>query len=63
MFEIFKSWKFENYNPHIKYLIKNSIYLENIPFVNIEEVLKWKRIRNLEKDRKDIKLIESYLNQ
>ncbi|MCL4392674.1 hypothetical protein M1145_00830 [Patescibacteria group bacterium] len=63
IFEVFKSWKFGDYSPHTKYLIKNSIYLEEIPFVNIEEVLKWKKIRNSEKDRKDIKLIKSYLNK
>ncbi len=63
IFEIFKSWEFERYNPKIKDLIQDSIYIEDIPFVNIEEVLKWKKIRDLEKDKRDTKLIESYLNR
>lgn len=61
IFEIFKSWNFKNYHPSINKLIKNSIYIEDIPFVNIQEVLKWKRIRSLNKDKIDVKLIMEYL--
>ena len=62
IFEIYKSWNFKNYNPSISELIRNSIYIENIPFVNIQEVLNWKRVRFLDKDKTDIKLIMNYLD-
>jgi len=42
-------------------LIDTADVFEGIRFVKLEHVLRWKKARNEEKDRKDIKLIEEYL--
>lgn len=45
----------------IKKLIKEAEIIGGLAFVNLKEVLKWKRIRGKEKDKKDIEIIENYL--
>ncbi len=44
-------------------LIENAEIIDGLAFVRLEEVLKWKKSRNKEKDQKDIELIENYLKQ
>lgn len=41
-------------------LINEAEIIDDLPFVRLEEVLKWKKIYNREKDIRDIELIESY---
>lgn len=41
-------------------LIANSDMIEGIPFVKLEELLKWKEVCRREKDIADIKLIQDY---
>lgn len=59
--EVFKDWKpwFNDINS----LINSADIIDNLPFVRLEYVLKWKKIRNMEKDKKDIQLIESFLTK
>lgn len=47
----------------IKNLIAEAEIIDGLPFVKLEEVLRWKRINNREKDQKDIELIENYLKK
>jgi hypothetical protein len=47
----------------IEKLINEAEIINDLPFVKLEKVLKWKKIHNREKDQKDIELIEEYLNK
>ncbi len=47
------------YNPTTEYLIKNAEIIDGVPFVKLEEIIKWKSIYGREKDLKDIELIYS----
>jgi hypothetical protein len=42
-------------------LIEEAEIIDGLPFVKLEEVLKWKKLFNREKDQKDIKIIEEFL--
>ena len=57
--EIFRDWKPGDWN--IKELIDKAEKIEGVPFVRIENVLKWKQLMNREKDIKDIETIKNYL--
>jgi len=50
-----------NYNPDEKILINSSFLVEGVPFVQLEEIIKFKKEIGSEKDLLDIKLIEEYL--
>ena len=57
--EFYKDWRPGEWN--IAKLIQESEIINGLPFVKLDEVLKWKKISNREKDKKDILLIEKYL--
>jgi len=59
--ELYKNWAPGDWD--VKKLIKEAEIIDGFPFVRLEEVLKWKRLKKREKDIKDIKLIEDYLNK
>lgn len=59
--EIYHSW-FPKDAWDIDYLIDNAEIVDGVRYVRLEEVLKYKKIRNSIKDALDIKLIEEYLN-
>ena len=61
--EIVDNWKYGEYNPDPLEIISNAEIIHGIPFVRLEEVLKWKRVFGREKDKKDIKLIEEFLKR
>jgi len=42
-------------------LIKNAAIIDGVPYVQLEELLKWKKASGREKDLKDIVLIEEFL--
>jgi len=46
----------------INKLIKESEIIDGLPFVRLKEVLKWKKISNRDKDKKDIEILEKYDN-
>jgi hypothetical protein len=47
----------------IEQLIEDADIIENLPFVRLVEVLKWKRLAKREKDLKDIEIIEDYFKK
>jgi len=57
--EIYKNWHLADWD--INKLIQEAEIIDGFPFVRLKEVLKWKKLRNREKDIEDIKLIEGYL--
>jgi len=54
------SW--EDYKTTTKELIETALVVDGINFMNLEEVIKFKKALGREKDFKDIELIEEYLN-
>ncbi|MBU4284949.1 hypothetical protein KKF60_00065 [Patescibacteria group bacterium] len=59
--EFYKNWHPGDWD--INKLIQEAEIIDDLPFVKLEEVLKWKKLYNREKDKKDIELIENYLSQ
>ena len=59
--ELYKDWKPGRWN--VKRLILQSEIIEGLPFVNLSEVLRWKKAYNRRKDQKDIQLILAYLKK
>ena len=57
--EVYDRWQF---GEDVNQLIDSADIIEGIRFVKLEHVLEWKKKRMKEKDIKDIKLIEKYLN-
>jgi len=59
--EIFSDW-----NPwfsDVNLLIDSADIINNIKYVKLEYVIKWKKMFNREKDKRDIELIEEYLKK
>jgi hypothetical protein len=50
-----------DFNPTTKELIERADVIEGVPFINLEDMLRFKRAYNREKDSKDIKITETYL--
>lgn len=62
-FEAHKSWELSSYNPSLKQLMSKANYIEGIPFASLEDVKKWKLASGRPKDIRDVKLIDSYLQE
>lgn len=60
-FEVSKTWVFGSYNPSFQELLETADIIDNIPFVNLHEVKKWKQTYARPKDLDDVKLIDDYL--
>lgn len=61
--ELFKDFRCGKYCPDPKQMIDNPTIIEDIPFLPLEELAKFKKELGREKDLKDLELIEEYLNQ
>lgn len=61
IYEIYLDVNCGNFNPTFSELNDRAEHIEGIPFCNLKDVLRFKREYNREKDRKDIELIERYL--
>lgn len=59
--EIFYDWK--PWFTNTKDLFQETEIIDNKPFLTLNKVLEFKRLRNKEKDRKDIALIEEFLKK
>ncbi len=59
--EILPDYSWGDYKADTNELIKSAQIIDGVPFVNLEELLKWKKAANRDKDKKDIKLIEEFL--
>ena len=55
------SWK-NTYRAVTKDLIANADIIDDIPYVQLEELVKWKKACAREKDLMDVELIENYLH-
>ncbi|HUO50057.1 MAG TPA: hypothetical protein VMU25_00580 [Candidatus Paceibacterota bacterium] len=56
--EIFKTWAPDSWD--IEGLIRDAEMFDGVPFVKLDAVIEWKTLRNEQKDKEDIALIESY---
>ncbi len=59
--EIGTKLEWENYSTGTEEAIKTAMIINEVPFLNLEETIKFKKAMGREKDFKDIKLIENYL--
>jgi hypothetical protein len=60
--EIGTNCNYGNYQVSTQKLIKTATIISGVPLANLNEIIKFKLEINRNKDRKDIKLIEQYLN-
>jgi len=63
VYEIIPQLNWENYNTTTEEAISSAIIIEDIPFMNLNELIKFKTALGREKDFKDIELIKEYLNK
>lgn len=59
--EAFSHIKWKNYRVENDELFKNAEIIEGVPFMELNEYLRYKRCLPREKDKRDVKLIEAYL--
>ena len=58
---MYDSWAPDSWD--IAQMIQEAEVIDGVPFVKLETVLEWKKIRNSEKDKEDIKLLEKKLGR
>jgi 8-oxo-dGTP diphosphatase len=63
VYEIIPQLNWENYNTTTEEAISSAIIIDDIPFMNLNELIKFKTAMGREKDFKDIELIKEYLNK
>lgn len=61
VFEVDRVLWCKDYQPDTNDLIKNSEVINGIPFLQLSELIKFKKTLSREKDLKDIELINEYL--
>lgn len=54
------SW-YGKYYKGTEELIREAVIIDGVPYVQLEELVTWKKAANREKDQKDVKLIEEFL--
>ncbi len=59
--EAFSNIKWKNYQVENEELFKNAEIIDGVPFMQLREYLRYKRLLPREKDKKDVKLLEEYL--
>jgi hypothetical protein len=59
--EIFKNWAPGEWN--VEELIKNADAIGGLPFVRLQDVMRWKKMMGREKDSADIVLMENFLKK
>lgn len=57
---MFSRLSWEDYQTTREEAIETAEYIQGIPFLNIKETIKFKKALNREKDKRDIKILESY---
>ena len=60
-FEVSINFHYGNYKTSTQKLIKTATVIRGVPFANLKETIALKKELNRDKDIKDIKLIEKYL--
>jgi hypothetical protein len=61
--EAFSHIKWKNYRVENDELFKNAEIIDGVPFMELNEYLRYKRCLPREKDKKDVKLMEKYLSR
>jgi len=59
--ELWKKWRAGDWN--IENLIKEAEMIDGLPFVRLEEMIKWKKMNGREKDLRDAETAEKYLRE
>lgn len=54
---------FQNAEPTLEELKRGQIIVDGVPFISLDQVIELKQKRGLDKDIRDIDLIETYLKQ
>lgn len=62
-FEMFSELAWEDYQTTRGEAIASARYIDGVPFLNIEETIKFKQALGREKDYQDIKLLKQYHSQ
>ena len=62
VYEIIPQLNWEKYNTNTEEAISSALIIEDIPFMNLFELIKFKTALGREKDFMDIKLINEYLD-
>lgn len=44
-------------------IIQKAVIIDGVPYAPLEELLKWKKAANREKDQKDVELIEKFMSE
>jgi hypothetical protein len=61
VFEIIPQLDWVDYKTTTEEAIESALFIEGVPFMNLEELVKFKTALDREKDFKDIELIKNYL--
>jgi hypothetical protein len=59
-YEIAANINYNEYQTPTWHLIKTANIIKGIPFINLREIIKFKKEMNRDKDKEDIKLIKNY---
>ncbi len=59
-FDIIPQLNWEKYTTTVEEAISSALFIEGIPFMNLNELIKFKTALGREKDFKDIELIKNY---
>ena len=60
-YEVMVNFNYGKYHASTRHLIKSANIIKGVPFVNLKEIIKFKKEMSRDKDKEDIKLIENYL--
>lgn len=60
-YEVDADYKYGEYQPDHDELIRNAEIIEGVPFIRLNELIRFKNALGRDKDKKDVELIEQYL--
>ena len=60
-YEVDADYKYGEYQPSHEELIRNAEIIDGVPFIRLNEMIKYKKALGRKKNKKDIELIEQYL--
>jgi len=60
-YEVDVDYKYQEYQPDHEELIRNAEVIDGVPFIRLNELIKFKKALGRDKDKKDVELIEQYL--
>lgn len=59
--ELWRDWAPGEWN--VEKLIKDAEIIDGLPYVQLDDILKWKKLHGRPKDLEDVRLIEEYLSK